>query len=78
MQYGEHMVEQVFDAQAKVFQVSPGGGRQVGTALRAAVVTADTARDVIGRPRSGVSRVVVSNIVVVKPCGKKTGAAFDQ
>ncbi len=125
MQYGEYVVEQVFDAQAEGFQVAPGGARQVGTAPRvvvvisdavrggcrrprsgvsrfvvitiasdtargaigqqwseiagsAVVVTSDTARGGVGLPRSGVSRVVVSNIVVVKPCGEKTGAAFDQ
>ena len=51
VQHGEHVVEQVFDLQAKAFQVAPGSGRQVGAAPRAVVVTVDTARGVIGRPR---------------------------
>ena len=43
VQHGEDVVEQVFDAQAEVFQVATGGARRVGAASRAIVITPDTA-----------------------------------
>ena len=54
------------------------GGWSHSGVSRAVAIASGTMRGVIGRPRSGVSRVVVADVVVAEPSGKHDGGTLDQ